>query len=122
MEKTEAICEIPPKNDKSNTENNIGDVDIICSYEKIKHIIYIQVKFYNGFTGNWRLRELEDYRDSKLDGDYNALYWLITTGEINEEIKKVALANKEKTIRLIGDLELAKMILELGIDDLEVIE
>lgn len=52
MEKTGAICEIPPKNDKSNTENNIGDVDIICSYEKIKHIIYIQVKFYNGSIGD----------------------------------------------------------------------
>lgn len=29
---------------------------------------------------------------------------------------------EEKTIRLIDGLELAKMILELGIDDLEVIE
>ncbi len=122
MEKTGAICEIPPKNDKSNTENNIGDVDIICSYEKIKHIIYIQVKFYNGFTNDWGLKQLEYYKDSKLDEDCSTSYWLITTGEISEEIKKAALANKEKTIRLIDGLELAEMILELGIDDLEVID
>lgn len=122
MEKTGAVCEIPPKNDKSNTENNIGDVDIVCVYEKIKHIIYIQVKYHRGYTGDWGIKQLEDYKDSSLDGDYSTSYWLITTGEISQEAKKLALENKNKVIRLIDGLELAEMIIELGVDDLEINE
>lgn len=122
MEKTGAVCEIPPKNDKSKTENRIGDVDITCVYEKIKHIIYIQVKYHNGFTGDWGIKQLEDYNDNSVAEDYSTSYWLITTGEISDETRKAAMENKNKTIRLIDGLELAEMIMELGIDDLEINE
>lgn len=122
MEKTGAVCEIPPKNDKSKTENGIGDIDIICVYEKIKHIVYIQVKYHEGITRDWGLKQLQDYDDKSIEKDYSRSYWLITTGEIDEEVKKEAIKEERKIIRLIDGLELAEMIIEIGIDNLEINE
>ncbi|MCI6152226.1 MAG: hypothetical protein MR673_03760 [Fusobacterium perfoetens] len=39
---------------------------------------------------------------------------------MNKETKKLAMENQDKTIRLIDGLELAEMIMELGVDGLEI--
>lgn len=119
MEKTGAKCDIPAKNNKKNATTEIADVDITCVYEKIKHIIYIQVKKHEGETSEYGVEQLQEYNDTELDQDYSTSYWLITTGEISEKARESQKKSK-KVIRLIDGNELADMILEIGIDSLEV--
>lgn len=119
MEKTGAKCDIPAKNNKKNATTEIADVDITCVYEKIKHIIYIQVKKHEGETSEYGVEQLQEYNDIELDQDYSTSYWLITTGEISEKAREAQKKSK-KVIRLIDGNELADMILEIGIDSLEV--
>jgi len=116
MEKLGATCDIPSKNNKNNAIEEHADVDVVCIFEKLKHIIYIQAKFHTGKSNDWAIDQLDAYDGEKdLDSDYTTSYWAVTTGVFDEEAIESA---KAKNIRLIDKYELASLILDIGVEGL----
>lgn len=109
---------IPAKNNKNNALNNIGDVDVVAIFEKLKHIIYIQAKFHNEVSGKWALEQLNDYKDSdKEEEGYTQAFWAITTADtFSQDAIDFSNSEKTKNIRLMTGLELAELILDVGIE------
>lgn len=105
---------IPPKNENGKE----GDVDIIASFEAIKTIIYIQAKFHEGVTDSWAVNQVTEYRTQKekMDDGYNRIAWVITTAEqyTHDSYAKA----KENLVLLIDGMEFTKMLLEIGISEL----
>lgn len=111
---------IPSKNESGKE----GDADIIAVFEPLKTIYYVQAKFHKGTTGNWATHQIIDYRKKKMelsandtmDDGYNKISWVISTGDnFDEESVKLAQENR---VQLINGEELARLILEAGISDL----
>ena len=95
-----------------------GDVDVIATFEKIKTIIYVQVKQYDGETSDWAVQQIVDFSNSKEFGsdNYFSQLWVISSADcFSEECKNMAAANH---VRLINGEEFARMLLDEGIDSL----
>ena len=109
---------IPPKNSK----DKIGDVDVIASFENLRTIINVQVKFYKGETSDWAINQIKDFAKSKetISDGYNRQYWVISSSESFSETS-YNLA-KENNILLIDGKQFVKMLLNVGIESLESFE
>lgn len=109
---------IPPKNEKGKE----GDADVIATFEFIKLIIYCQVKFHNGQTDDWAVKQILDYKNRKasintddnssMDDEYSRLNWVISSGDGFSE-QSINTAKQEK-IQLIDGLKFSRMLLEAG--------
>ena len=105
---------IPPK----NYGGKQGDVDVIATFEKIKTIVYVQVKKYDNETSDWAVQQIVDFSNSKEIGsdDYFSQFWVISSSDcFSEECKNMAAANH---VRLINGEEFVRMLLDVGIDSL----
>ena len=60
---------ISPKNSK----DKVGDVDVIATFENLRTIINVQVKFYQGETSDWAINQINDFAKSKetISDGYN---------------------------------------------------
>ena len=110
---------IPSKNESGKE----GDADVIATFESLKLIIYCQVKFHSGQTGDWAVQQILDYKNKKekmneddnnsMDDEYSRINWVISSGdEFSEKSSNVA---KQEKIQLISGLKFSKMLLEAGI-------
>ena len=109
---------IPPK----NSADKIGDVDVIATFENIKTIINVQVKFYKGETSDWAINQINDFSKSKenMSDGYSRQYWVISSSDtFSEKIYNLA---KENNILLIGGKQFVSMLINVGIDSLESFE
>lgn len=111
--------EIPSKNSAGKS----GDVDVIATFENIRTIIYVQVKFYQGETSEWAIEQIKDFAYSSkdsFDDDYHRQYWVISSSEtFSDESKRLARKNN---ILLIEGKQFVEMILNVGLDSLESFE
>lgn len=109
---------IPPKNYAEKT----GDVDVTATFENIKTIINVQVKFYQGETSDWAINQIKDFSESKenMSDGYNRQYWVISSSDSFSE-KSYNLA-KENNIQLIDGKQFVRMLLNTGIETLESFE
>ena len=109
---------IPPK----NSIDKVGDVDVIASFENLRTIINVQVKFYKGETSDWAINQIRDFAKSKetISDGYNRQYWVISSSESFSETS-YNLA-KENNILLIDGKQFVKMLLNVGIESLESFE
>lgn len=99
-----------------------GDADIVATFESIKHIIYIQAKYYERGTtaSEWAIEQIADFRDRKEINEieeYTTGFWVISSADDFTDNAKL-LAKKEN-VRLISGKELARLILETGLNSLE---
>lgn len=95
-----------------------GDADVSATFEYIKTIIYVQVKYHKGETSDWAIKQIKDLAKSieKIDDRYSRIYWVITSSEAySEESIKIA---KENGIQVFTGEEFAQMILEAGISNM----
>lgn len=109
---------IPPK----NYEGKQGDVDVVATFERLKTIVYVQVKKYDGETSDWAVQQIVDFSNSKeLGSDYYfSQFWVISSADcFSEECKNMATANH---VRLIDGKEFVQMLLDVGIDSLDRFE
>lgn len=120
FQKLGAKAGIPAKNDPN--QKGIADADIIATFEPIKAMVCVQAKFYTGKTDNWAIEQIEAYaemrkKDTEDDG-YSKLYWVISTGDEFTEsgIEKA----REAGIQLIDGREFTKMLLQAGLDGIDV--
>lgn len=105
---------IPSKNEAGKE----GDADVVATFEAIKTIIYVQVKFHNGETSDWALEQIENYKThkEKTDDGYSKIAWIVSTADnFSQECNKQAKING---VQLIEGKEFTKMLLEAGISNL----
>ena len=104
-----------PKNQRGKE----GDADVIATFEPLKTIYYVQAKLHEGETAVDAVEQIRDYisqKDASDDG-YAKIGWVVTSGnEFSKESEKLA---KENAILLFTGPDLARMILETGIDELD---
>ena len=87
--------------------------------KKIKTIIYVQVKQYDGETSDWAVQQIVDFSNSKELGsdNYFSQFWVISSSDFfSEECKNMATANH---VRLIDGKEFVQMLLDVGINSLD---
>ena len=96
-----------------------GDVDVVATFEKLKTIVYVQVKRHKGETSDWAVQQIVDFSNSKeigLDNNYSYQFWVISSSEcFSENCRKLATENH---VRLINGEEFVRMLLDVGIESL----
>ena len=94
---------------------------MIATFEKLKTIIYVQVKHHVGTSDSKAVKQVSEYlnQKSKLenDSDYSCLAWVISSAEEFSEEAKFK-ANVEN-VRLINGFEFRKMLIDVGIGGME---
>jgi len=102
-----------------NYADKVGDVDVIATFENIKTIINVQVKYYKGETSDWAIRQIKDFSESKenmFDG-YSRQYWVVSSSDtFSTDSYNQA---KEHNILLIDGKQFVRMLLDIGIESLE---
>lgn len=105
----------PAKNEAGKTEG--ADADVIAEFDDLGVIFYIQVKKHQGETGDWAVRQIAEYRAQKgRKEDYTYIPWVVSTADFSREAVQAA---KAKGVRLIGGQELARMLLNVGLERLD---
>lgn len=107
---------IPAKNEKD--KENGADADVIATFEHLKVIVYVQVKYHKGFTSDWAIQQISEYKIQRenIDDEYTYIPWVITSAEkySKEAIQKAREAN----VRLIDKKEFARMLINNGLDNI----
>jgi len=109
---------ISPKNYKDKS----GDVDVVATFESIKTIINVQVKFYKGETSDWAINQIKDFANSKenMSDGYSRQYWVISSSDSFSQ-KSCNLA-KENNILLVDGRQFIRMLLDVGLETLETFD
>lgn len=105
---------IPAKNESGKE----GDADIVAVFEPLKTIYYVQAKHHKHETSGWATEQIRAYVENKekMDDGYTKVAWVVSSADsFSEEAAKLA---KEFSIQLFNGVDLARMILEVGIEDL----
>ena len=110
-----ARTEIPSKNSPDKGE---GDADVIGYFENIKTAIMIQVKKHEGVTDEWAIQQIRAYKTNHSYDDYHTQMWVISTCEHYSQ--KAMNEADEAGIRLITGIEFASMILDAGLEGLNI--
>ncbi|MCY4303349.1 MAG: restriction endonuclease, partial [Aestuariivita sp.] len=111
---------------KKNSDNE-GDADIIATFESLKLIVYVQAKFHDHETNAWAVDQIQQYVDSEIangnDDEYTRMLWVISTAEkfSNDCQKKAKHSGSRKGVRLIDGIEFSQMLLDKGIEYLEML-
>jgi len=102
-----------------NESGKKGDVDVIATFEQLRTIINVQVKYYKGETNEWAIEQITEFADSKniLDDGFIRQYWVISSSDTFSETA-INLA-KENNVILINGKEFTRMLLLSGIQKIE---
>jgi hypothetical protein len=116
---------IPAKNDPKKKEGS--DADVIAEFKDLKTTYYVQVKHHEGLTdafGFYQIKNYVEYIESISDEkDEVAIGRLLTTARFSDEVEEKAenlRENSDTKIRLIDGGEFIKMIINAGIDLLDI--
>jgi len=110
-----ARVDTPPKNESKTEE---GDADKVGYFDNIKTAIMIQVKKHEGTTDEWAVQQIRAFKSNHNYGDYHTQMWVISSCEdFSKEAKSMAEA---EDVRLINGIEFAKMILDAGLEGLDL--
>jgi hypothetical protein len=105
---------IPSKNEADKS----GDVDVVATFESIKTIINVQVKYYRGQTSDWAIQQIRDFAKTKegMGDGYSRQYWVISSSDSfsNEGIKLAV----ENNVLLIDGRQFVQMVMDAGIQNI----
>ena len=107
---------IPKKNEPGKKDG--ADADIVAEFNNLKYIVYVQAKWHSGETSDWAVYQIDSYKNQKSEGDSSYTYatWVISSAE---KFSEQAVANaEEKGVRLIDGKEFARMLLDIGLLDI----
>lgn len=103
---------------KNGTPTDKGDADREARFEKLKHIIVVQVKKHKETTGDWAVQQILAYKENTHFDDYSVAMWVISTCD---QFSQEAIELAEKFgVRLIDGREFTQMILENGLNGMEI--
>lgn len=107
-------------NHTKNESGKVGDVDVSATFENIKVIIDVQAKFHQGETSEWAVEQIHKFSESISDDDYCRVPWVITSADdYSDAAKHLA---EEKGVRLIDGNEFVQMLMDAGLDGLNMKE
>ena len=107
---------IPSKNESGKEDG--ADADVIATFENLKVIIYVQVKYHRGCTSQWAIEQISEYKNQKenVDDEYTYIPWVITSAD---EYSKEAIEEARKAnVRLIDKKEFGRMLINNGLDNI----
>ena len=107
---------IPAKNESGKRDG--ADADIIAEFDNLKYILYVQAKWHKGETSNWAVHQIDSYKNQKSEGDSSYTYatWVISSADkFSDEAVSDA---EEKNVRLIDGKEFARMLIDIGLLDI----
>jgi predicted Mrr-cat superfamily restriction endonuclease len=106
---------IPSKNESGKE----GDADIVATFDHMRTVYCVQAKLHSGETDSWGVQQVRDFTAQKdrMDDGYTKIGWVVTSAQ-SFSVECVELA-KEHSIGLFTGPDLARMILESGIKDLD---
>ena len=102
-----------------NERDKQGDADVVAVFEPLKTIYYIQAKHHKGVTSDWAAQQVKEYRNQKdqMDDGYSKIAWVVSTAEaFSPECLELA---KQNSVGLFAGPDIARMILEAGIQNLD---
>ena len=101
---------------ESPTES--GDADRVAYFDKLGFAIMIQIKKHSGITDDWAVTQIKAYSSNHNFGEYATALWVISSGDgFSDEACRLA---QEYGVRLIDGPQFARMILDAGLDGLEL--
>ncbi len=107
--------EIPAK----NASGKEGDADIVATFDHMRTVYCVQAKLHSGETNSWAVQQIKDFKaqQDRMDDGYTKIGWVVTSAPcFSTECVELA---KEHSIGLFTGTDLARMILEAGIKDLD---
>jgi len=110
------VTTVPAKNEPGKS----GDIDVVAEFAPIRTTVYVQAKFHNHEDDDWAVRQVKDYIEAQKSGGgvLGAQYWVISTAD-SFSTEAVRLA-EEHNIRLITGQEFVGMLMEVGIQDMDI--
>lgn len=103
---------------KSESPTEAGDADRVAYFDKIGFAIMAQVKLHTGTTDDWAVSQITAYKKNHNFGEYQTALWVISNGDdFSEAAKQMA---EENGVRLIDGRSFARMILDAGLEDLNL--
>lgn len=107
---------IPAKNERGKKDG--ADADIVAEFDNLKYIVYVQAKWHEGETSDWAVYQIDSYKNQKSEGDsaYTYATWVISSAD---RFSDQAISDaEEKGVRLIDGKEFARMLLDIGLLDI----
>ena len=105
---------------KRNLSTSQGDADVIALFDELRIALFVQVKQYNNQVDKDALEQIvrayESYKDEYTA--YTPVLWVVTTcRSFSQDAQDYAIENN---VRCIDGDEFARMILEIGINNLNI--
>lgn len=112
---------------KRKARGDVADADVIATFESIKTLVYVQVKFHDpeSETNEWALEQIKKYCENQRpddDDDYSKIYWVVSTAKFSEKCVNRAKEIRQKErmpLSLINGEELARMLIDAGVENLD---
>ena len=108
---------IPPKKQRDKE----GDADIIASFDRVRLTIYVQAKFHSrtSDTGDWAVQQVSEYATWDGGKDEHAVgLWVVSTCKCFTP--DCVSAAKEHGVVLVNGIQFARMLLDVGLENLDV--
>lgn len=111
-----SLAWIPSKNESGKSDG--ADADIVAEFDNLKYIVYVQVKWHEGETSDWAVYQIDSYKNQMSEGDSSYTYatWVISSADKFSE--QAVTDAEEKGVRLINGSEFARMLLDIGLWDI----
>ena len=110
-----ARVDTPNKNESPTGD---GDADKVAYFENIKTAIMVQVKKHEGTTDDWAVQQIKAFKANHNYGDYHTQMWVISS--CHDFSARAKIEAEAEDVRLINGTEFAKMILDAGLEGLNL--
>ncbi|MGP1410235.1 MAG: restriction endonuclease [Peptoanaerobacter stomatis] len=93
------------------------DADIIATFEDLKVVFYVQVRYTKSQTNDFVINQIMKYKEQKeaINDEYTYIPWIISSGTYSQKAKTAA---QDNDIRLIDMDEFAGMFIDCGFDEI----
>lgn len=107
---------IPSKNEPGKKDG--ADSDIVAVFDNLKYVVYVQAKWHEGETSAWAVHQVDSYKNQMSEGDYAYTYatWVISSADTFSP--KALEEARAKGVRLIDGKEFTRMLLDIGLLDI----
>ena len=102
---------------KSDKEDG-ADADVEATFLDLKIKFFIQAKLHVGKESTWAVEQIKKYHEQfkNNEDDFQYIPWVISTADIYDN-EAIEIA-KENQVRLIDGIEFAKMLINVGIKNI----
>ena len=113
----------PCKPKGKSDEDNCADADVVAEFDPLGVNIYIQVKKHEDKTGSEAVTQITKYKElsgENFADDQTHILWVLSTADdFTEDAQSLAQGN---SVRLINGTEFARMLVDVGISDINSIQ